>query len=1009
MKSSNLFARALLGAGLLVLGGAGAAHAQQISPVAPVFPTAPPLPGDRCTVEAVNLSGLVNPDGSMFIPNVPVGTSQINVRAICTDLQGATYNGASATFTPTPGGVSYVTSGVSFAPPVPIASRLTISPPTLMMNGLGSTSPITVTGVLPDGGTTNLTAAIKTKYTTSNAAVATIDNNGNVLAIGPGNALITATNEGASGVGIVRVRTAALTSLDVTPTSATLSRNLAISSQPVSLRTLGVLADGTTLDLSAAAAGTTYTSSNTSIAVVTPDGALLGVAGGSATITVQNGGVQAQVPVTVNAFTPSPIAAYNTPGFAYNVDVAGSLIFVADGSAGLQIHSTTSPTVVGKLAFPGFEALSVKVRTTLAAVALGAGGVALVDVSIPSQPTQIHRITSIATARDVWISGNWLFVASSDGLRVYNVTNPAAPTPVGAGSALGFNATAVAGDSTRGVAVVLTTDSLVRVFRITAAAWSQANPPLSLPGATNPVDDVVINGVSAYVAHGSQGLHKVDLSSIPKPKFDPDNPRTNVNLQVSATGVAVQSVEGRVLVAAADQYYQNAALLFNDRLTGTANVDFSNAPGMVNPAAEGTGVALGDGFGVVSVGADGIQLFRTREIIDNGGSPPTVSLTSPTANSGLVSGSLSLMEATAVDDVGVSYVEFFVDNTSVGFDTSAPFSREFSPGSACSTQTLRATAIDDYGNIGQSLPVPIKVQCAAGQPCAINADCVSNTCAGGVCQAGPCSLTYSSCAALKLACPGAASGTYPIDPDGAGPTPSFQTYCDMARAGGGWTLVAKMTNQDAKNWVNAASSWTGTNFYGNTQDLSTGQDAKSRAWGTLPVSNMMLTDNPNPLSGQLVMTNGGCFQGMTLSAFFTAALAGYPTANGQSYYRQCTTTNTYIPGWTYEPNWIDPNPESQNNSLVHGYLTIARSDESDTYAVISFYRIDELLFGPGYDPVIDATGELEADVGLAASERNGFAFGTTGDAQDIGGPLSCNLTDAMCRSDYPQTVFVFAR
>ena len=46
-----------------------------------------------------------------------------------------------------------------------------------------------------------------------------------------------------------------------------------------------------------------------------------------------------------------------------------------------------------------------------------------------------------------------------------------------------------------------------------------------------------------------------------------------------------------------------------------------------------------------------------------------------------------------------------------------------------------------------------------------------------------------SCRALLMATPGLASGTYMIDPDGAGPDAALSVYCDMTSDAGGWTIV----------------------------------------------------------------------------------------------------------------------------------------------------------------------------------------------------------------------------
>jgi hypothetical protein len=212
----------------------------------------------------------------------------------------------------------------------------------------------------------------------------------------------------------------------------------------------------------------------------------------------------------------------------------------------------------------------------------------------------------------------------------------------------------------------------------------------------------------------------------------------------------------------------------------------------------------------------------------------------------------------------------------------------------------------------------------------------------------------------------------------------------MSTSGGGWTLVAKLTNQDGRSWADDEEGWTEGGAYGDTTDLSVDDDARSEAWDRLMAYELMLTDNEN--DGEYIVTTSSCLRGYTPADFFTLALAAFPYSD-DDYFDTCDVDWSYWPTWAAEPDWNGYEEGTYGLSLNSDYIVIARTDVSaDTSGVVSFYE----------------TWTAEADLGLGSLET-GTEFSDSGASQDIGGPTSCNYDDSECAIEYPETVFFWVQ
>ncbi len=211
-----------------------------------------------------------------------------------------------------------------------------------------------------------------------------------------------------------------------------------------------------------------------------------------------------------NPLNPARIGEYSGLGYCYGVAVSGTVAVVADYYSKLWLLDVSNPAAIVKLSefsISGVHPYKVDISNNIAYVALLGGGVAIVDISDPSNPVLKNRIT-MSYARDAKISGNNLFVADGyNGLQVYNVSDLTTPVKIGNYSTGNFAYTvavygnkAVLGDSSPGLTLldISTPASPANLSSVVLAAT-----PYRLELDEN----------RAFAAEGSSGIETIDLST----------------------------------------------------------------------------------------------------------------------------------------------------------------------------------------------------------------------------------------------------------------------------------------------------------------------------------------------------------------------------------------------------------------------------------------------------------------------------------------------------------------
>jgi plastocyanin len=163
----------------------------------PLNRLSPPPLNENCTASIQNRTVQINANGTFAIPNVPVEPGFYRVRVVCKDVDGTTKGGQTEFF-------PMVGLGDQNLPrirvsgeidPIPVSISLTST--RSVLTSVGQTAQLTAAATLPDNSTRDLShQSDGTAYTTSNTSIATVGGDGLVTAVGRGQVIITARNEG---------------------------------------------------------------------------------------------------------------------------------------------------------------------------------------------------------------------------------------------------------------------------------------------------------------------------------------------------------------------------------------------------------------------------------------------------------------------------------------------------------------------------------------------------------------------------------------------------------------------------------------------------------------------------------------------------------------------------------------------------------------------------------------------------------------------------------------------
>ncbi|MFZ0544488.1 MAG: hypothetical protein WAM60_03585 [Candidatus Promineifilaceae bacterium] len=247
----------------------------------------------------------------------------------------------------------------------------------------------------------------------------------------------------------------------------------------------------------------------------------------------------------------SLLGEVDTPGGAFDLEIAGNYAYVADSVLGLQIidiSKTGQPQIVGTYDDDMFgSTVNTLLDGNLAYLATGYSGLVIVDISDKVNPPIVGRFDTAGYANDVALEGSLAYIADDDdGLRILDVSNPGSPTEIGSYEGLEVWNVTVSGN----YAYAVDFDSALHILDVS----NPANPVLvgTLP-QSGYIWEMALQGNYVYLANADNGVRIIDVSNPSQP--------VEVGSYVVPDTIDVQVQGSLAFVAAAD--YDGGFIILN--------------------------------------------------------------------------------------------------------------------------------------------------------------------------------------------------------------------------------------------------------------------------------------------------------------------------------------------------------------------------------------------------------------------------------------------------------------